>query len=112
MTALAKGDPCPSSGGTGDSLPGDLMTHLPILLKPDPTRVVIRPFIPSEDDAEFATAQCTRAQRIADRVLALGEAEAEEELHGIQFASDEYRDIVCEEIEALGGYDIDEEDAA
>lgn len=40
------------------------------------------------------------------------EPDDEEEPHGIQFASDEYRDLVCEEIEALGGYDIDEDDAA
>ena len=94
MTALANSDSCPSPGGAGDYPPNGLMTHLPILLKPDPTRVVIRPFMPSEDDAEFATAQCTRAQRIADRVLALGEAEAEEELHGILSSlSQHHRDV-------------------
>jgi hypothetical protein len=82
MTAPASG-PIPRSTLPSEPPPDDLVTHLPILLKPDPTRVVIRPFMPAEDEPEFATAQHTRAQRIADRVLALGDVEAKEELHGI-----------------------------
>jgi predicted GH43/DUF377 family glycosyl hydrolase len=96
MTALASGSPAPrsSSGGVGGSEANDLMTHLPILLKPDPTRVVIRPFMPADDEAEFANPQATRAQRIADRVLGLGEAEAAEELRGIMSGlSQHHRDV-------------------
>ncbi len=70
------------------------MTHLPILIKPDPTRVVIRPFTPAEDEAEFATAQGERAQRIADRVLALEAAETREQLHAIlSNLSQHHRDV-------------------
>lgn len=49
----------------------EIVLHSPILLRPDPARVVIRPFAPAEDDPEFATADCTRAQRIANRILAI-----------------------------------------
>jgi predicted GH43/DUF377 family glycosyl hydrolase len=58
----------------------DIMTHLPILLRPDPSRVVIRPFIPAESAMGNATDEHSRAQRIADRVLALGAAEMRAEL--------------------------------
>jgi len=47
----------------------DLLTHMSILLQPDPKRVVIRPFDPAEDDPD--TSLPRRAQRIADRVLGL-----------------------------------------
>ncbi len=72
----------------------DIVSHLPLLLKPDPARVVIRPFAPADDDAAFATAGCSRAQRIADRVLALSSAEAVEELHDIVASlSEHHRDV-------------------
>lgn len=61
----------------------DIVFHTPILLKPDATRVVIRPFFPAEDEPEFATATCTRAQRIADRVLALAPDDVAAELRSI-----------------------------
>jgi predicted GH43/DUF377 family glycosyl hydrolase len=58
----------------------DIMTHLPILLRPDPSRVVIRPFIPAESAMGNATDEHSRAQRIADRVLALGAVKMRAEL--------------------------------
>ena len=71
-----------------------LVTHSPVLLKPDPTRVVIRPFTPADDDADVAASGVTRAQRIADRVLALDPAEIAEELHGIVAKmSEHHRDV-------------------
>jgi predicted GH43/DUF377 family glycosyl hydrolase len=71
----------------------DIVTHLPLLLKPDAARVVIRPFIPAEDEPQFATG-CTRAQRIADRVLALDPVAVREELEFIVAAlSDHHRDV-------------------
>jgi predicted GH43/DUF377 family glycosyl hydrolase len=42
--------------------------HLPIVLRPDPARVAIRPFVPADDPAPR---ERPRAQRIADLVLAL-----------------------------------------
>jgi len=91
MTALASG--LISSGATVSS-PDALVSHLPVLLKPDPARVVIRPFMPAEGEPEFANAACTRAQRIASRVLALSEADTTDELHGIRDSlSQHHRDV-------------------
>ena len=57
----------------GSGIPSkDVMTYLPIILRPDPARVVIRPFVPADDPAPR---ERPRAQRIADRVLALKGAE-------------------------------------
>jgi len=61
----------------------DIVTHAPFLLRPDATRVVIRPFVAIDDDPAFATGHRTRAQRIADRVLALGPAEVAGDLAAI-----------------------------
>ncbi len=58
----------------------DFVSHSSLLLKPDPARVVIRPFAPAEDEPEFATG-CNRAQRIADRVLSLDPSDVQAELH-------------------------------
>ena len=57
--------------GSGNTR-NDIMTYLPIILRPDPARVVIRPFVPADDPAPR---ERPRAQRIADRVLALKGAE-------------------------------------
>ena len=46
----------------------DIMDHLPIILRPDPAHVIIRPFVPADDPAPRDR---PRAQRIADRVRAL-----------------------------------------
>jgi predicted GH43/DUF377 family glycosyl hydrolase len=48
--------------------PDIAITHLPILLRADPTRVVLRPFTPA--DAPDPAGE-TRAQALANRVLAL-----------------------------------------
>ena len=58
----------------------EIMTHLPVVLRPDPSRVVIRPFIPAETPFDDAANNRPRAQRIADRVMALGDAEMRAEL--------------------------------
>ncbi len=72
----------------------ELVTHSPVLLQPDPTRVVIRPFTPADDDSEVTATGSTRAQRIADRVLALDPIDIAEELHGIVAKmSEHHRDV-------------------
>jgi predicted GH43/DUF377 family glycosyl hydrolase len=72
----------------------ELVAHSKVILQPDPTRVVIRPFTPADDDAEVAASGSTRAQRIADRVLALDPADIAEELHGIiAMMSEHNRDV-------------------
>ncbi|MEO6715883.1 MAG: glycoside hydrolase family 130 protein [Novosphingobium sp.] len=58
----------------------DLVTHLSILLRPDPARVVIRPFVPAEAPPGYVTTDSPRAQRVADRVLALDEVGLDHEL--------------------------------
>ncbi len=58
----------------------DIVTHLPILLRPDPSRVVIKPFIPAEAPPGYATKDSPRAQRVADRILALDAADLDQEL--------------------------------
>jgi predicted GH43/DUF377 family glycosyl hydrolase len=61
----------------------DPVTHLEIALRPDPERVVIRPFVPADDDPEFASPEGVRAQRIANRVLGLTPEETDAEYHRI-----------------------------
>jgi len=57
-----------------------LVTHLPVVLRPDPSRVVIRPFMPADDQEPFISPTESRAQRIADRVLGLDKAGVQREL--------------------------------
>ena len=55
-------------------MPGsDIMLHSPVILRPDPSRTVIRPFTVG-DPAAFAVAGHSRAQRVVDRVTALDDA--------------------------------------
>jgi predicted GH43/DUF377 family glycosyl hydrolase len=51
----------------------DIITHSRVILKPDPSRTVIRPFSPA-DPQGFVDKDHPRAQRIVDRVLALDDA--------------------------------------
>jgi predicted GH43/DUF377 family glycosyl hydrolase len=72
----------------------ELVAHSEVLLRPDPTRVVIRPFTPADDDSEVAATGSTRAQRIADRVVALDPTDIIEELHDIVAKmSEHHRDV-------------------
>lgn len=69
----------------------DIMTCLPIILRPDPARVVIRPFVPADDPSPRDR---PRAQRIADRVLALDKAELGIELERVTATlSDRHREL-------------------
>jgi predicted GH43/DUF377 family glycosyl hydrolase len=61
----------------------DIVTHLPILLRPDPARVVIKPYIPAEAPPGYVTKDSPRAQRIADRLLALDEASVDQEIERV-----------------------------
>lgn len=58
----------------------DSITHLTTILRADPTRVVIRPFLPAEDPLALGCSVGSRSQRIADRIQRLAPAELEEEL--------------------------------
>ena len=73
---------------------GDIMTHHPITLRADPSRVVIRPFVPADDPPALVAKDSPRAQRIADRVLALGDAGLQAELESVTAKlADRHRDV-------------------
>ncbi|WP_029625580.1 glycoside hydrolase family 130 protein [Sphingomonas sp. PAMC 26605] len=58
----------------------ELAKRLPSSLRPDPSSVVIRPFIPADDQPPFVCPTRSRAQRIAERILGLDAVAAKEEL--------------------------------
>ncbi|WBH17845.1 glycoside hydrolase family 130 protein [Sphingomonas radiodurans] len=61
-----------------DRLPGaPFVRRLPIELRADPSRVVVRPYVPGADDDH------ARARRIAARVMALSAAHVADELQGL-----------------------------
>ena len=71
-----------------------IMTKLPVVLHSDPARVVIKPFVPAEDPPGYANRDRPRAQRIADRVLAMSEADLKTELARVLASlNDRYRDV-------------------
>lgn len=53
------------------TMTSDLVHILPQILRPDPTRVVVRPFTPAEDPTIADPAQRSRTMRVVDRILAL-----------------------------------------
>ena len=68
-----------------------IMDHVPVILRPDPARVVIRPFVPADDPAPRDR---PRAQRIADRVRGLNEEELTGELERVTAGlSERHRDV-------------------
>ena len=70
------------------------VTHLPIQLHADPARVVIRPFVPADEPLPAGSTGLTRAQCLADRVLALGPTELRDELaRVIATLSDRHRNV-------------------
>lgn len=75
-------------------MPGtDIMSHSSLILRPDPSRTIIRPFF-ATDQAPFVVEGHTRAQRIVDRVLSLHEAALCTELARIVTSlSSRHRDV-------------------
>lgn len=72
----------------------EFVTHLPLTLRPDPSRVVIRPFIPAEDQAPFISSDQSRAQRIANRILALDKQDVRQELANFTLSlKNHHRDV-------------------
>ncbi|NIJ08601.1 putative GH43/DUF377 family glycosyl hydrolase [Sphingomonas vulcanisoli] len=70
-----------------------VLDHHDLILRPDPSRTVIRPFSPEYPD-NFRTEGHSRAQVIVDRVVALGGAELDAELKAITDSLDErHRDV-------------------
>lgn len=71
----------------------NMMTHSHLHLRPDPSRTVIRPFMP-EDPPAFAVEGHPRVRRIAERVLGLDQAGLREELaHLMPSLASRHRDV-------------------
>jgi len=69
------------------------LLHHEIVLRPDPSRTVIRPFLPSDPPA-FADPEHPRAERIAERVMAMNEAQMERAVKSVTDSLDErHRDV-------------------
>jgi len=73
----------------------EFLTRLPLQLRPDPARVVVRPFKPAVEPRDINPTDKTRANHIVDRVLALGPEAAEVQLADVleSFAS-RHRDLL------------------
>ncbi len=76
-------------------MPSNVPLHLvPIQLRADPARVVIRPYVPADEPRPAGSTALTRAQCLADRVLALSPAELQDELaRVIASLSDRHRGV-------------------
>lgn len=84
--------------------------HVPIQLRADPSRVVIRPFVPADEPLPAGSAALTRAQCLADRVLALSPTELQHELaRVIASLSDRHRgtqDVLLRRFHEVNGMRI------
>lgn len=56
------------------------LVRLPILLEPDPARVVLRPFLSAPDPRDLHQADLLRATRLTDRILAMDARAVADEL--------------------------------
>jgi predicted GH43/DUF377 family glycosyl hydrolase len=68
------------SQSSADRAQDEPITLLDVILRPDPARVVLRPFTPAEDDEMSAPSSRPRVRRVSDRVLALRASEQDDEL--------------------------------
>jgi predicted GH43/DUF377 family glycosyl hydrolase len=71
----------------------DIMTYSSVLLHPDPSRTVIRPFAP-DDPAGFVDEVHPRAQRIADRIVQLDDEHLQHKLKTVVASlAERHRDV-------------------
>jgi len=88
----------------------DIMTHFETVLRPDPSRTVIRPF-DLADPSAFAIEGHSRAQRIVDRILTLEEDDLRIELKRVVSSLKErHLDVeqaLLRRFEEVGGLTID-----
>lgn len=72
----------------------DLVRQVPVILRSDPARVVIRPFVPADDSHEQAPRDRSRAQRMADRVLGLEDGALQAEIVRVSSSlAERHRDV-------------------
>lgn len=76
-------------------MPDDpLVTLLPLMLQPEPSRVVIRPFIPANDPTAAEPADRYRSSRVMHRILSLGAEDCHAELTAILASlTDRHRNV-------------------
>lgn len=60
-----------------------MLTRQALYLRPDPARVILRPFKPATEPRNFSPTDTTRANHIVDRVLALDPETAARQLAGV-----------------------------
>src|SRR5437660_4790288 len=60
--------------------PATFLNRQALYLRPDPTRVIVRPFKPATEPGDLNPTDKTRANHIVDRVLALGAEAAANQL--------------------------------
>jgi len=61
----------------------EFVQQLPVVLRPNPARVVVRPFIPSVEPRDLNRLDQSRSQRIVDGVLAMSPVELAAEIHRV-----------------------------
>ncbi|WP_442679951.1 glycoside hydrolase family 130 protein [Sphingomonas sp. ASY06-1R] len=88
----------------------DLMTHLQVILRPDPSRTVVRPFEPGDPDG-FGNGHQSRVDRIAERILTLDEHHLNDELGRItdSFANRgvNVEEVLLRQFTKIGGLTVD-----
>ena len=93
----------------------DIMTHSPLILRPDPSRTVIRPFI-LEDPESYRIEGKPRSQRIAERVLSLDPDDLQAELDRVMTSLAErhldIEDTLFNRFEEVSGLEIDCDDVS
>ena len=79
---------------SGDATDDDIVRHLPLLLRPEPARVVLRPFVPEEYHSPPGLAIGSRVARIAERVLSLDAIELAKRLQRVKTnLTNRHRDV-------------------
>jgi predicted GH43/DUF377 family glycosyl hydrolase len=73
-------DPAPPAREPAAALQAPLLRRQALYLRPDPARVVVRPFRPATEPRDLNATDKARANRIVSRVLALDPAVAAEQL--------------------------------
>jgi predicted GH43/DUF377 family glycosyl hydrolase len=72
-----------------------LLSQHNLFLRPDPARVVVRPFKPATEPRDFNATDKTRANHIVDRVLALAPDVAQQQLAEVlQHFQERHRDLL------------------
>ena len=79
---------------SGDAAEEDIVRHLPLLLRPEPARVVLRPFVPEEFHSHPGPVTGSRVERIVERVLSLDVIELTKRLQRVKaIVTDRHRDV-------------------